>query len=356
MPHLVPHGAPKQYVLPGEHIRLDRVPCVPNRGAMDNLRMSLRDALAAWVADVVAAFVKQPRDCVLVGPGHHDHWKQERPGEWVLHKTRIPLWHPRFIREMQSPERLRAIEHAARSDDVVSGQIGMLLGTSSSSRRLDAASLTSAVLPQLAFVGGKPRVADHPTFNERWDQVRTFLQAETIEQVVFWPLAGIVLLDGPIVLAPHLELDAASEDEMGLALTFGIVQRDQADLQVAAVDASSQNCLRYRFSDQKIVSRAERKDTSKKALADLEAQTQIADHFELALSRSQSGNFAVLARIHAESFAPFNGRAVHINLWRDERQAVAPPVRVGPREATALKHDWERIHPEPSVLTDLSRD
>lgn len=302
---------------------------------------SFKKALEAWVTSLTLAFAESdsPWDLVQVMPPRRQTWKPA-DGHWVREESVELHWTLRFINEMQASELFAVVESAAEADKTVSRHLGALVGTGLSRELIEIKQLAWAVLPALELAGDVPRIGSSPAFDEQWNALEDFLQAESFQETVFWPLAGVVLHNWPIDLGDGVELDRMSDAETNLALLNGAIPHYYGHLPFVSIEEPFQYCLRYRFALEKVIGDEEAFADSANALAaQQERLNAIGEDFAQAAALIGVGRFAVLGEIRDHTSYPSGTRT---GSWSpiESRFLRGSPLDIGAAEAALLTRVW----------------
>lgn len=109
-----------------------------------------------------------------------------------------------------------------RADEVVSLHLDRLVGTSVAARRLEADDLLKALIFAMLNGSGEFEFSE-ATFRDRWQDIVTFLESQTLRSIAIFPIRGLTLSAAPIRISDGIELDYLSHAEIERCNRFGVL-------------------------------------------------------------------------------------------------------------------------------------
>ena len=181
---------------------------------------------------------------VLVGL---DEWKLDPDNIFRVRDREEPFWveciqvHRDQLHSLQEYHRLvavvRAIPHIAQ-------QLENLVGTALGSSRIEIDQITDYVVWRLPRVTGGLRF-DEAQFTQLFHNFEADLQQSSFPHVLLAPLLGLKVESEPIRLAPDIEIDHMTDDEIIRCLSLGWLQTNYGLQRIAEVKAAAAVRVRY---------------------------------------------------------------------------------------------------------------
>jgi len=208
-------GRPQVSTPPQTDINAERVSTETERVLHDFVRDAV-SRLSEALNDVAHQSAPAFEDYIQFERGHDGNFRERKKQIRTLWPTLSPEW-------LHSLPDYEHCVDCLRSDEVIGPHLDCLVGTSRSTRRLEAESILTSLI--YAILDDERRLTfTHEKFHSKWQELSGFFNADRIAYKSIAPLPNLVVPAFPLRLNDELVLDRLTDEEVTRCYQVGVIR------------------------------------------------------------------------------------------------------------------------------------
>ena len=208
----------------------------------------MEDSLRACVKDICDSIAEGSLD-----PGPALQVKNWERGDDGNFRPRYRMHSSVVLRELEDRESFRTCADQARKESINGPQLDELVGTTAGWMRLTLDQIVRTLVGKM--YSKKERFEfDDDGFQQEWDLISHFLNAETFDHVTIAPLPGFTATF-PAKISEYIEIDQLTDEEVTRCVRVGILGPITPDFEL--IHGESAVGIRCTTSTEKVVGRAD---------------------------------------------------------------------------------------------------